>query len=268
MFFFRRRSVIFFGRDTVSAAGVSRSGKCITTSKRELSWTQETLARTLHDLRAALPRRTRLVLAEEWVYSVVAPLTKKEACDRSCVADAIRGRIPEELSDTVWDFSLMKASRSSENPETFIHAVVAKREFFENVIKPFRSAGFSIESIDAESCAIARLFRREREPLILGRGEEDGRTLLLAVNQGPPLVTEIIEPEKAGDAGRFVEFARKRGEADFKKVYCTVSVPEAVRTALTGAGLEVEIREFDLCAGAMAKSRVFGKDSAVLNLAE
>jgi len=268
MFFFRRRSVIFFGWDTVSIAEVGRSGKCIQSSKREFPWEPETLAATIRDLRVAFPARTRLVLAEEWIYSVAVSLPKKEACDRSCVADAIRDRIPENLSDTVWDFSFMGKGRIAGKSETFIHAVVVKKEFFENVVGPFRSAGFSIESIDAESCAIARLFRREREPLILGRGERNGRTLLLSVNQGPPLTTEIIEAGKAGEAGRFVEFAGKRAGTDFRRAYCSSSVPEAARTALEHAGLAVETREFDLCAGAMAKTRLFGKNSAVLNLAE
>lgn len=268
MFFFRKRSVIFFGWDTIRAVKVNRVGGCVPSSIREFPWEPETLAATLGGIRSAFPRRARLVLAEEWIYSVVVPMTKKDACDRSCVEAAIRDRIPEHLPDTVWDYSFMKAGHAGETPETFIHAVVAKKDFFENAIRPFRSAGFLVESVDAESCAISRSLRAEHEPIIVGRGEKSGRTLLLALNQGPPLATEIVEPEKAAEAGRFVEFARERSGADFKRAYCSPDVPEKLRSALEGAGLSVEIRDFDLCAGAMAKRRLFGGDSAVLNLAE
>ena len=268
MFFFRKRSVIFFGRDIIRAAETSHSGKCVPTSKYESSWTTETLVSTLNRFRSIVPGRTRIILAEEWVYSVIVPIGKDSAHDRVAVAEAIRDRIPEELSDTVWDFSLMKSAQSSGGKETFIHAVVVKKRCFDDIIKPFRSAGFSIESIDAESCALARLFRREREPIILARGETDGRTLVAAVNQGPPFSTEIIEPERAEEVKRFVESLRARSGMDFKRAYCSPLVPEAVRTALEHAGLSVDIRDFDLCSGAMAKGHVFGKDSAVLNLAK
>ena len=268
MFFFRKRSVVFLGRDIIRAAETSHSGKCLPMSKYESSWTPETLVSTLRRFRSIVPARTRIILAEEWVYSVIVPTEKSSAHDRVSVAEAIRDRIPEELADTVWDFSLVKSALPSGEKETFIHAVVVKKRCFEDTIKPFRSAGFSIESIDAESCALARLFRREREPIILARGETDGRTLVAAVNQGPPISTEIIEPERVGEVKRFVESLRARSGMDFKHAYCSPLVPEAVRVALGQAGLSVDIRDFDLCSGAMAKGHIFGKDQAVLNLAK
>lgn len=242
---------------------VGHTGKCIPGSAREIAYDSGSLEATFFSLRNTFPRTIRLVLAEELLYVLFAPLSKGEACDRDCIASAIQGMVPEKLSETVWDSTFVKAPWLHAKSEMFVHVRVVRRDFFKTILTSMRSAGFGVELASAESCALTRLTRSKNEPVIIGRSDENGRTLLIAAHYGIPLATELIGSGLSGSASRFLDSVKAQIPIAFMRAELSPLVPEDIRESLSAAGIAISEHDFNLCSAMMLKNRIHGKHALV-----
>lgn len=267
MFFLRKRSVLVVSRNWLRLYAAKRSGSHAPSLVSESEWNSGSLSGLLHSFFSMFPRRLRVVLAEELCYTVLAPLSKKKACDRQCVEHVIGGAIPENLADTVWDYRFVQSKKEGGIPETFIQATIVRKDFFEPFVLALRNAGFMLESVESESSVLTRMTENIKEPIVIVRGGNIGGALFVAAVRGLPIATEIIESGAAESIPKFLDFVRKRLGAPVSVLGISSTIGGPIREYLDKSDIPREEVEFDMCSGAMSKKRLRGQDETVLNLA-
>lgn len=260
--------VIFISRTHLRAVSVALEEESIVTAIADVEWTTDTLSRILSDLHEKIGDDIRVVVGEDLAY--VARFSQKVGVksDRLGVQRLAAGLIPENLNETAWDFKDIDSVSGDASEKDVQVAVVSK--FFSQTIAPvFAGAGFTVNALETESCALARSISDRIDPTLVLHTEY-GSNLSVAVDHGTVAATELYdEPLSPDHIETLAASIRKNSFLPISSVIISAKSAEALpdmKAALEAKGFSVQVLPLDPVIGIARKSDISGDDEAILNV--
>ena len=168
MFGFSKR-VFYVKRGKISAAKVCLWGKNKVRKQVESTWGLNDLLKVILKLKKEVrARKIRVLLSEDisYILKMKIPTNLSSDDERKHIASKIREKIPEQLSNSEWDFKEVRVVRSIrkgsdiDEKEVLIFAPVKK--ISDVVIGAMEKAGLIIEAIEPEQIAK----KRDENPIV------------------------------------------------------------------------------------------------------
>ena len=132
-------------------------------------------------------QKIRILVGDDYSYvqETTLPLPARDIT-KEIVKERIQEIIPENLDDTLWEYSVIHSTDAT----TRIQVFILTKRFIEAFSDPLKSSGISIEHIEPVSFALNRLTRPESNPHIIVHNAETCE--MVFVNEGTIWATEII----------------------------------------------------------------------------
>ncbi|MDD5083956.1 MAG: LytR C-terminal domain-containing protein [Candidatus Moranbacteria bacterium] len=269
--FSKQKNIIFISHSRLRAVqvnlGRANAGKVI----EDIVWNKETLPSILSVIRTKIGSDIQLALSEDLVYVVSFALKNATKYTRLTIKQEASSFIPENLDEVPWDFRSIAAIVGDKRigVSKGVQVAAVSKVFLHDIAPAFVSAGFVVEAMEAESCALARLMHDQASPILIVHTDHD-RTLLVILERGVVMATQnFAESIHSDDIERFISSAQKHFSLRIASVIFSEESTKSlgdVRDSLQSKGFSVQEASFDPILGLALKKDIRGNDADVLNV--
>ena len=262
--------IVLISPSKIQIAEVHHDKTIVIQHIQDLDWTAETLPEILQMVKKDYGTTIRLLLSEELTYiiNLIVPLDLKNP--REEIRKKAEEIIPEDFSQTLWDFREMLVIKDDQQlpKQKVVQVIAIVHQYLDTIVKPFVLSGITVEAVEPVSSALARLTADYADPhFVIFRNQS---TLLACFYQGLVISTEIADRQI--DVARIPildAFVRSRfsfiGESIQKIII--IDSDAVIETApFEKAGYNVQIADLNPLIGMAMKEDIRGLDEHVLNI--
>lgn len=269
--FSKQKNIIFISQSRVRAARVSLGRSETSTVIEDTSWTKETLGALLVKIHAEIGSDVRIVLGEDLGYVVSFSLKNIEKYTRATIKQEAQGFIPESLDEVAWDFQSIAALCGDKRIgiSKGVQVVAVSKFFLHDIAPVFVEAGFMVEALETESCALARLMQTHDEAILIVHVDH-GRNLLVVLERGVVMATESLPVTVSSDhIEKVIASVSKQFALHVASIIISDEATKTlvdVQAALLGKGFQLQEMTLDPMIGIARKVDIAGDDAQVLNV--
>ena len=259
---FGYKNILLISKNNLS---ISRCNQKKIKSTSNFIWASETLTQQLEAIKNKYGHVYRILLDDYYVYTAHIYLAESGENLRSKVQEKAQEIIPEDLSQTMWDFKEEVELRDNNQKTGRYYQILAvNKQFFSLLNYTISSLDLKIEAIEPVSQALARqLSQKQDEPFLILYRQNNyclvacfGDIIIDVKTLGSVLTTEAVQEYQ-----RFLE--QKYGLKP-EKVF--VSNQQNDIEALEKSGLNLVKYQYQPEFSLYQKSNLRGNDFSVLNL--
>lgn len=263
--FEKKRYVLFVGKRFIEPGMVTLGKTASFEGGEALSYTSETLADALRNIRERTTGKVRVVLSEELVYVTEISFPASTSVTRESIREKAEEFIPDDLHDSQWDFETLHYTEKRKESETLVQVAMIERSFAEALKAALAIVSLPLESVVPESYALASFVAdREGVSVIVERDRES--TTLIATEQGSVISTYVQDSVTTDDLSLFLGFVKGKGKEVKRIVFSHFAEEEVAPFRIfEEQGYEVLAENYNPLIGAAAQD-ISGRDEAVLNI--
>jgi hypothetical protein len=255
--FTNKKSIIFLTKSKIKITSVSLGAKPKESLIAESDWNFDNLLAIILKHRKSIGSSARLLLSEDFVYVINLSFPSAVILNRDAIRQKAQEFIPEDLNETIWDYK--------EISERQILLASAVKELYKDLSKIIFKSGLQITTIEPLSLSLARLTKREADP-ILFIFFYDKAYLTLAQKEAVYATERIELPINKDKVKKFISFAKENYGITPKKIVFCGDTKDLNFKDYEKENFKVEIQDLSPTISLAYKADVKDKDKKVLSL--
>jgi len=264
--FSKKRSIIYITKSKIKLVNVTMFKKPKVEPVDEALWMSDSLENILLKFKKNVKGMARILLAEDFVYTVTLGLPSSSYL-RDDIKRIAQELIPENLDQTLWDFKEIESLKK-------IQVIAVAKTVFETVVSSITKVGLRIEAIESLSFALARLSGKQDKPLVFVH-IDDGEILLTLAKSGIVIATKCLATIDLNAINQFTSFAKDQYGTEVKDIIIcgnTSGTPhqggagQVDLASFENAGFNARIENISPIVSLANKEDIKGRDEEVLNL--
>lgn len=262
--FAQKKIILFITKSKIKIAHVTLGDKPKEQIIHEEAFDKDGLTAILLRNKKSLSGKVRLLLSEDFVYITTLLLPFKSNITKDIITLKAQELIPENLSETSWDF---KQSLSSLPNQTTIpvQIVAAVRVLFEQLSNAFIKARVQVEAIEPTSYAIARFTKNQNKPFLFVFISEEA-LLILGYKSIAVATQRLTLPLNKQRIDQFISFVKERYLVEPKDViFCGKTAGIDLKEYQTEK-YKAQVQDLSPLVSLAYKEDHEGKEASILNL--
>lgn len=255
--FENKKTILFITRSKIKLANVALGKPPTQSILASLDWTPETLPDVLSKLHKEIKGSVRLLLAEDFVYTVNVTVPAGTV-SREIVKKIAQELIPENLDETAWDFRVIGSFAR-------VQVVAVSYAMFETLKKSIKKAGLHIEAIEPLSFALARFSKEQDKPVIYVYIDED-EVIVIFAEGGIVMGTKGFTTIDLNAINQFRAFVKERFSLSPKDIIFCGNTSGVDLAKFSSEKFKAQIQNINPIMSLAFKEDIKGKDEQVLNL--
>lgn len=252
------KNILFITKDKIKAYKVKDETK--TELLTEYTWDEESLDLILSKTKTVLGTNIRVLLDEDLCFVFGFSVAQNLQIGRQEIQEKAQAYIPEDLSETRWDFKEIL-----DGEKRYIQVIAIVKSFFDRLNTAAVKARLNIEAVEPSSYSLARLIKDEKKPLIMAYLLEES-SFLAVVDKGVVYLSKKITVDKiTEEIIQMNDFAVSKFQIDPKKIIIN-NVGNIDQKLLEANNFKIEVKNLNIYLGLAIKEDLKGKDEDSLNL--
>lgn len=252
------KNILFITKDKIKAFKVK--DETSTELLTEYTWDEESLDLILSKTKTVLGTNIRVLLDEDLCFVFGFSVAQNLQIGRQEIQEKAQAYIPEDLSETRWDFKEIL-----DGEKRYIQVIAIVKSFFDRLNTAAVKARLNIEAVEPSSYSLARLVKDEKKSLIMAYLLEES-SFLAVVDKGVVYLSKKITVDKiTEEIIQMNDFAVSKFQIDPKKIIIN-NVGNIDQKLLEANNFKIEVKNLNIYLGLAIKEDLKGKDEDSLNL--
>ncbi len=167
----------------------------------ELTWTPETLAATLSQIKSNFSAKVRIILSDHFITVSSLLLSPKDSKSKNQIQSKIQPTVSQDLSQTIWDYKIV----AKYNHLNLVQVIFVSAEFFTTFRTAVQKSRMKIKLLESFSTTICRFLPKNK---LVFLNYQD--LLLLSFNQTPIFSSVLTKKISQIDIDKVFEYAKQR----------------------------------------------------------
>lgn len=240
--FEQKTYVLSFSKESLIFSRVTDGKETNATILETIPYTPETLVQTLRTIQKKYTKHVRILLPESFAYTGTLAVPFIEIMERADIQKKAQELIPEDLSNTVWDYSVISETALKTTTITLLALV---QPFATTLNTALKQAGIVAEVVEPISCTLARGFPQEVSPIVILSAQESS-FLAVAVEKGHVIATQTLSMVTSEAVEQFIQFLRTACKKTIQKIVVTDQTLKASLTTFDKKDIPIIVQSVDL----------------------
>lgn len=260
--FANKKSILFITKNKIKIASITVGGKPLENIVADVGYTHSTLQDILLKFKKNIGDNVRILLNEDFVYTVTVSMPKETLIDKESVREKAQELIPENLAETVWDFKeIIKKQMVT------IQVVAVIQSLFIEVSRAVEGAGLHVEAIEPLSYALARFTKKQDKPFLFVYIQDQEILLTLAQKELVLATRRLLDSNiNIEILNQFISFTKEKLNIEPKSMIFCGNTKNITLRQFENKNFEAQIQNINPIISLAHKEDVAGKDEEVLNL--
>ncbi len=247
--------IIIITKTKIKAFSIKLGASPIIERQEEFDWKTETLVEVLNIIKSKFGPSIRILLSDEFVYITTIQTDIQNIATRASILQAAQQFIPEDMSQTSWDYRTYP---------TYIQVEVLNKSIYDQITEAVKKADIEIEAMESYSNSLARLLAEEKEPFVLAY--QDDVPLISTIHNGVALTTSVIKEILTAEVvEKAVHFSQEQFKLSIKKIIKTENIGDIFASEFF-KDFVIETKKVEPAIGMALKTDIRIPDSKSLNL--
>lgn len=253
--FANKKSVLFITKSKITVSDVTIDNKPNEKVIGQFDWTLDTLDNVLLKIKRIIRDNIRIVLSEDFVYVVHIVLPPSSIVNKEIVRQKAQEFIPENLTETVWDFKEIAKT---------VQVVAVVTSLFEPLSKSLAKTDFRVEAIEPLSYTLARFTKKQEKPFLFVY--VDTETLFTLAQKETVIATQRLSLLAPISINQFIAFAKEKFLVEPKNVVFCGNTKNIDLKQYDNPNFKTDVQNISPAISLAYKEDIKGKDEDVLNL--